>query len=73
VNRPLALDALTLIKDPGLRAKAFEHVTGIWARDDSAAAIAFVEQSAALSPAQKEALVGKLRAQAAGKKQPAPN
>ncbi len=62
VNRPVALSVASLISDPALRALAFEHVVSIWNRTKPAEAAAYVETCASLSPAQKEALLKKLRA-----------
>jgi hypothetical protein len=62
VNRPVALNAASLITDPTRRALAFEHVTLIWNRANPTEADAYVAASTALSPAQKEALLKKLRA-----------
>lgn len=61
VKRDLALTAVPLIKDPELRARAYEHVLEIWARTDADAAAAFLERSAALAPAQKTAIAARLR------------
>jgi hypothetical protein len=66
VNRPVALNAASLITDPARRALAFEHVTLIWNRANPDEAAAYVAASTALSPAQKEALLKKLRAGKAG-------
>jgi hypothetical protein len=61
VNRPVALEAASLVQDGGLRVKAFEHVTEIWARQERADAIAFIEKSSALTAEQKKAVIEKLR------------
>ncbi len=67
VNRKVALDALPLIAHPELRAQAFEHVVEIWARTEREAAVAFVERTPALTAAQKQALVARLRARPGAK------
>jgi hypothetical protein len=60
VNRPVALESLSLIKDPDLRLKAFEHVLEIWARTEKKAAIGFANASPLLTPEQKNELVRRL-------------
>jgi hypothetical protein len=67
VQRPIAVDALPLIKDPELRAQAFAHVVEIWSRSERDAALAFVERTPALSAQQKHALLAELRARPAAK------
>lgn len=66
VQREIALEAAPLIQDFELRAAAIEHVVEIWARTERAAAIAFVEQSTALTQHQKNAIVKKLQPAGAG-------
>lgn len=60
VNRRLALEGAALIKDPTLRAAAFEHVALIWGRENADAAAAFIRRSPALTASQKDAITDKL-------------
>lgn len=66
VNRAIALAAAPLIADPRLRAKAFDHVVGIWARTQRDDAVAFVEQCQALTPGQRNAILEDIRGRRAG-------
>ena len=62
VDREKALEALSLIQDEQLREKATEHVCLIWARSESEAAAAFVQNAQFLTPAEKASLAEKIRA-----------
>ena len=62
VARDKALAGAELIGDPGLRARAIEHVVLIWARHEPTAAAAYAEKSAGLSVAQKKQLLVKIKA-----------
>lgn len=61
VNRPVALDSAPLIAEPKLRALAYEHILGIWAREDKAAARKFLEECPALTEEQKAEVAKALR------------
>ena len=61
VAREKALAGAALMADPAWRARAFEHVVLIWARREPAAAARYVEECAALSPAQQADLRRKIK------------
>jgi hypothetical protein len=60
-QRDTALAGASLIADPDLRERAFEHIVMIWARREAAAAAQFVEETPALTPEQKAPLLRRLR------------
>lgn len=73
VNHPVALAALPQVADPTLRAAAFETVLLIWGRQGADDSLRILDETPALTAAQKEPIRQKLRARVPGdSKSPAP-